>query len=293
MEKLNEENKYKKIVIKYEKFSIWRIFAYFIIYSFLGFIIETIFSIITTGKLESRQSFLYGPFCCIYGVGAVIMLVSLQFFKKNNNRLFWGGFLVGSVVEYFISLIGEVVFHTIWWDYSDMPLNLNGRICFFFSIFWGLLAIYLITYVNPKIDKLINKLKEKISIKTLKVFTIIAIVLLFLDWIISSIALELFFVRKVYEFDLDVYKKDKYIETYEKIYSNQELTNFIQKFWNDEKMIKTQPNLKLQLKNGKILYFTELHPEIQPYLYQFDMTWRDELTNKITGKKIEPKKDYQ
>ena len=54
--------------------SIWRILAYFIIYSFVGFLIETIFALVFYNVLESRQSFLYGPFCGIYGIGAVIMM---------------------------------------------------------------------------------------------------------------------------------------------------------------------------------------------------------------------------
>ena len=79
--------------------SIWRVLAYFIIYSILGYLIETLFGLVTKGVIESRQSFLYGPFCAIYGLGAVIMIGLLQYFKKNNFTLFFGGFLVGSVVE--------------------------------------------------------------------------------------------------------------------------------------------------------------------------------------------------
>ena len=89
--------------------SIWRILAYFIIYSIAGYIIETVFGLLTKGVIESRKSFLYGPFCAIYGVGAVIMIVSLQYFKKNNYTLFFGGFVVGSIVEYLVSLIGEFI----------------------------------------------------------------------------------------------------------------------------------------------------------------------------------------
>ena len=74
--------------------SIWRIFAYFIIYSFIGFLIETMYALVLYGVLESRQSFLYGPFCSIYGVGAVLMICSLQKVKKNPHTLFLGGFLV-------------------------------------------------------------------------------------------------------------------------------------------------------------------------------------------------------
>lgn len=161
-------------------YSIWRILAYFIIYSVLGYIIETIFGIITKGTWESRQSFLYGPFCGIYGLGAVIMILSLQYFNQNNNRLFWGGFLVGSIIEYVVSWIGEILLNVKWWDYSNMQLNLNGRICVFYSIFWGLLAIYLMSYINPRVDRLINWIKSKISTNKLKVITLGVTIFLFI-----------------------------------------------------------------------------------------------------------------
>ena len=140
----NKETKEKK------KFTIlgmtiWKLLAYFIIYSVLGYLIETLFGLVTKGVIESRKSFIYGPFCAIYGVGAVIMIGSLRHFKKNNFTLFFGGFLIGSIVEYFVSLFGEMMLHVKWWDYSNMPFNLNGRICVYFSIFWGILAIFLMT----------------------------------------------------------------------------------------------------------------------------------------------------
>ena len=124
----NKKNKEKK-KFTFLGMSIWRVFAYFIIYSILGFIIETLFGLVTKGVIESRQSFLYGPFCAIYGLGAVIMIGMLQYFNKNNFSLFFGGFLIGSVVEYLVSLFGEMMLHVKWWDYSNMPLNINGRIC--------------------------------------------------------------------------------------------------------------------------------------------------------------------
>lgn len=81
---------------------IWRILAYFIIYSVAGYIIETLYGIITKGVWESRQSFLYGPFCGIYGLGAVIMILCLHKIPKKFNTLFIGGAIVGSIVEYAI-----------------------------------------------------------------------------------------------------------------------------------------------------------------------------------------------
>lgn len=273
--KNNKKDEKKKFTIF--GFSIWRILAYFIIYSVLGYIIETLFGMVTKGVLESRQSFLYGPFCSIYGLGAVVMIVSLQYFNQNNNRLFIGGFIVGSIVEYIVSWYGDVFLHIKWWDYSNMPLNLNGRICVFFSIFWGLLAIYLISYVNPKIDKLINFIKSKISIKLLKIVTAVVTIFLFLDCLITGYALEMFFVRKVHENDLQVIGKEKIDARYEEVYSNEQVSDFIYKFFGDEKMIKTFPNLKTQDINGNMIYFDCYVGDIKPYYYKFNSNWRGDL----------------
>lgn len=261
--------------------SIWRIFAYFIIYSVIGYIIETIFGMITKGVWESRQSFLYGPFCAIYGLGAVVMIVSLQYFNKNYNTLFIGGFIVGSIVEYIVSWYGEIFLNVKWWDYSDMPLNINGRICVFFSLFWGFLAIYLMSYANPKVDKMIDKIKLKVSIKKLKTITTIIIIFMLIECVITSIAIKLFMIRKVHEYDLKVSNKQEIEEAYDNIYKNESINKFIMNWVDDRKMIKTFPNLKTQDENGNMIYFDMYVGNIKPYYYKFDSTWRGNLVNKL------------
>lgn len=279
--KSRTSNKTKKR-FKLFGYTIWRILAYFIIYSVLGYIIETIFGIITKGTWESRQSFLYGPFCGIYGLGAVIMILSLQYFNQNNNRLFWGGFLVGSIIEYVVSWIGEILLNVKWWDYSNMPLNLNGRICVFFSIFWGLLAIYLMSYINPRVDRLINWIKSKISINKLKVITLGVTIFLFIDCVLTGYALKFFIIRKVHDNNIQIVNKDQLDIAYNEIYSNEKLVDFIEKFWNDRKMIRTFPNLKIKDKDGNLIYFADYVGDIQPYYYKFNFNLRrnkDEIFN--------------
>ena len=285
---LNDENK----VIKNKKtftimgISIWRIFAYFIIYSVIGYIIETLYGIITKGVWESRQSFLYGPFCGIYGLGAVIMIIFLHKYQKKYNALFIGGFIVGSITEYIVSLFGEMVLGVKWWDYSGMPLNLNGRICVYFSIFWGFLGMYLIASLNPKIDRLINWIKSKFkSLKALKGITITIIILLLLDCIATGFAINFFLIRMIAKNDINVENKEQVMQEYNTIYGNEKLSDFIYTFWGDKKMIKTFPNLKTTDKDGNIIYMDSLL-DIQPYYMQiYD---KSKLTNKefeqqITG----------
>ena len=285
---LNDENK----VIKNKKtftimgISIWRILAYFIIYSVIGYIIETLYGIITKGVWESRQSFLYRPFCGIYGLGAVIMIIFLHKYQKKYNALFIGGFIVGSITEYIVNLFGEMVLGVKWWDYSGMPLNLNGRICVYFSIFWGFLGMYLIASLNPKIDRLINWIKSKFkSLKALKGITITIIILLLLDCIATGFAINFFLIRMIAKNDINVENKEQVMQEYNTIYGNEKLSDFIYTFWGDKKMIKTFPNLKTTDKDGNIIYMDSLL-DIQPYYMQiYD---KSKLTNKefeqqITG----------
>ena len=264
-EELNiKTNKTKKRLI-INGISIWRILAYFIIYSVAGYIIETLYGMITKGVWESRQSFLYGPFCGIYGLGAVVMILCLHNFPKKYNVLFVGGFIVGSIVEYVISWFGEVVLGVKWWDYSNMPLNLNGRICVYFSVFWGFLGIYLIASLNPKVDRIINWIKSKFKTqKALKTFVVTVFTLLMIDCIATAFAIEFFLVRMIVKNDLNVADKELVQEQYDKIYGNENLSKFIYTFWGDRKMIKTFPNLKINDKDGNIIYMDSLL-DIQPY----------------------------
>ena len=232
------------------KFTITQILAYFIIYSILGYVIETLFGLVTKGVVESRQSFLYGPFCAIYGVGAVIMIIGLQYFKKNNYTLFFGGFLIGSIVEYFISLIGEVIFNIKWWDYSDMAFNINGRVCIAFSLIWGVLAIYLISHLNPIIDKLLNNFSPKI----LKIIVYSLTIIMFIDFLITGFALKIFFTRLVDNYNLELAGLDSIILEGRKAYENEQIKRISDTFFSDKKMLKTFPNIKLTRKGWKYYF---------------------------------------
>ena len=260
-EKAKEKNKKKFTIFG---FTIIILLAYFIIYSIIGFVIETIFGLLTKGVIESRKSFLYGPFCGIYGLGAVVMIVGLQKFKKNNYTLFIGGFIIGSIIEYVISLVGELMFNIKWWDYSNMPFNINGRICVWYSFFWGLLAIYLMSHVNPKVDKFIEKIPKNI----LKNTTIILTIFLFFDFLLTCFALKMFYVRLVNNYDLDIKGVDRYIVKYTELYEKPGIKKFVDTHFSDEKMMKTFPNIKVTQKDGNIIWICDILTNIQPYYFR-------------------------
>lgn len=258
-EKKQISKKVKKGIFGY---SFWQVLEYFIIYSVLGCIIETLYGLLTKGVIESRQSMLYGPFCCIYGLGAICLLCIPKSAKKNNWTLFIAGFIIGSVLEYIVSMVGEVVFNIKWWDYSNFPLNINGRICVYFSIFWGILTICLNKVINPTVDKLL----AKVPIKVLHILTAIIIVFMAFDFIISSFALKMFETRVIYNYNLDVQGVEDYYEDYLHIYQNNPgLKEFVDKVFSDEKMLKTFPNIKFTLQDGSILWIKDVLTDIKPY----------------------------
>ena len=85
---------------------------------------------------------MYGPFCGIYGFGAVVLILSLRFFDKNNYTLFLGGCLTGSIVEYTMSFLGELLFNARWWDYSKRFLNILEIISPIFMFILALLLLF-------------------------------------------------------------------------------------------------------------------------------------------------------
>lgn len=272
--KLEEKIKEKiqsKIVIEdpVVKITFKRILAYFIIYSFLGFIIETIFGIFTKGVIESRQSCLYGPFCCIYGLGAAVMIPGLQKFKKKNWTLFLAGAIEGSIVEYVISWLGEIVFHIKWWDYSNMPFDINGRICLLFTIFWGILALVLMRLINPYIEKFIDKIPKKLF----SVLTIGGTILLILDLLITAFGLQVFYTRFTKKYDLNLVE-DKNLMVSQEVLENKFVQKLSNTIFTDEKMLRTFPNIKYKDNDGNIIWVKDILTDIKPYYYKISHKFR-------------------
>lgn len=135
-------------------------FVDFVIFSFMGWIYETIFCTIKNRKWANR-GFLYGPICPIYGAGAIACEILVDFLNRPGvdfQYTWWQIFIVsffGSIVlEYVTSWALEKLFHAYWWDYSDMPLNIKGRVCLPCSIGFGLAGILVVYVILPFTDKL-------------------------------------------------------------------------------------------------------------------------------------------
>ncbi len=139
-------------------------FYIFVVCCVVGFIIETLWCFFKNGYWESRKSLVYGPFSVAYGMGGVLLTLVLNKFKTSSYpKIFLISFLTGTITEYICSLGQEIVFGSVAWDYSHLPLNINGRVCLLYSLFWGALGILWVKIIMPLFDKLTDKIPFKIS----------------------------------------------------------------------------------------------------------------------------------
>lgn len=131
-----------------------KLFCLFIIYSFIGWIIEVLCIFYISKKFINR-GFLIGPYCPIHGIGALSMLFLLQRYT-DFLTLFIMSTVICSILEYIASYLLEKKFKARWWDYTNMPFNVNGRICLITSLEFGVLGVLLIKLINPTIINYLN-----------------------------------------------------------------------------------------------------------------------------------------
>ena len=160
--------------------------SYFFIYSFLGWIIETIYAILINGYFVKR-GFLYGPICPIYGIGAAILIMSTKKLYGKRFKKFLIATIAFTVFEYFVSLILEMLFGLRWWDYTNDFLNIQGRVSLLYSIFWGLIGLFLLEKLHPFVEDLIQKMNVKISKNAQGFLVAIFIVTIIVDTVFSTI----------------------------------------------------------------------------------------------------------
>lgn len=158
----------------------------FFLSSFLGDLIEMVYCRIVGGKWTSRSSLLHGPFSIVWGLGAVVLTVILRpLAGKSDIFVFLGGFFTGGVYEYLCSVFTEIVFGTVFWDYSHMALNIGGRTNVLFCVFWGILSVVWLRLVYPHMERGI----EKMPIVLGKVLTWVTVIAFLFDGILTCAAM--------------------------------------------------------------------------------------------------------
>ncbi len=138
-------------------------FLIFFLYSVLGWIAETIYTSIKEKRFVNR-GFLVGPYCPIYGYGAILMILYLTQYKDNIITVFLLSVFICCFLEYITSYIMEKIFKARWWDYSDKLFNLNGRICGENALLFGIGGLSIIYIVNPIINNIIKFINPTITV---------------------------------------------------------------------------------------------------------------------------------
>lgn len=135
------------------------LFLYFIFYSFLGWCMETTYCSVLERRFVIR-GFLLGPLCPIYGVGALLMILPLSFFKDNLVVFYIVATVTLSAWEYFVGWFLEVTTHVKYWDYSHFKFNIKGRITLWVCLWWGVLAYFAVFYVHPATERLFGRIPK-------------------------------------------------------------------------------------------------------------------------------------
>lgn len=157
------------------------LFIYFFIYAIIGWICEVVYCSIPEKKFINR-GFLNGPYCPIYGVGALIIITFLMPYVRDPILVFFIGVILTSTLEYITSWGMEKLFHAKWWDYSDHKFNINGRICLLNSVLFGILCVVLMYVVHP----IVNDLVDSFSAFWIQVIATIAAVFFLSDLVEST-----------------------------------------------------------------------------------------------------------
>lgn len=165
----------------------YKLVCLFFIGAFLGDITETVFCRFSMGRWMSRSSVVFGPFSIVWGLGcAMLTWILYRYREQSDRRLFLCGTILGGAYEYICSVFTEIVFGTVFWDYSKIPFNLGGRINLLYCFFWGFAAIIWMKGIYPFLSRWI----EKIPVRIGKPLCMIMVFFMSVNIALSGLALD-------------------------------------------------------------------------------------------------------
>ncbi len=170
-----------------------KLFWVFLITSVGGAVAEMIYVGLVDHRWMSRSSLLFGPVSLVWGIGgALLTVVLLPLSRKNDRWVFFGGFLVGGAFEYLCSVLTELVFGVVFWDYSDLPFNIGGRVNLLFLFFWGVLSVLWVKVIYPAMSGVIEQIPPLFG----KAVTWVLVLALVLDAALTIMALTRYNIRR-------------------------------------------------------------------------------------------------
>jgi len=154
-----ESEMWNKVILGEE---IYNIILWFLTYSMLGWIVESIYMSVCNRKITNR-GFARGPFCPIYGVGALTVYFALRAYCDNKILLFICGSMFATLIEFVTAMIMQKIFGEIWWDYHNKPFNYKGILCLESSIAWGFYTIALFVFLQNFVVDLVKAVPVRIG----------------------------------------------------------------------------------------------------------------------------------
>lgn len=132
-----------------------KFFWIFFFYSFLGFVLEVVYTYLTGGRKDRKRTLLL-PLCPVYGVGAAAILLFAPMAGENKTAIFLLGGVTSTVVEYMLAVWYEKGLGVSFWDYSEVKGNFQGRVCLPFSAVWGILSVGLACWLHPAVESMLR-----------------------------------------------------------------------------------------------------------------------------------------
>lgn len=205
------------------------LFLLFMTYSFIGWLMEVTCKLIETKKIINR-GFLIGPYCPIYGWGCLLITMLLNKYVDDPLVLFVMAIIICSILEYVTSYLMEKLFKARWWDYSKRRFNINGRICLETMVPFGLLALFIMYFINPFFVSLYIKLPFSVLI------------------ILSSILFVIFLVDNIVTFTIMFNMKISKIKIRKD--NTDEITEYVRNILSKrsylyKRLMKAYPNMKI------------------------------------------------
>ena len=181
---------------------VYHLVSAFILYSMLGWLVESIYMSFCNKKITNR-GFAKGPFCPIYGFGAVIGYLILCPMADNLVAVYFAGAFLATTFEYIVGIGMIRLLGDLWWDYNEKPFNYKGIICLESTIAWGFYAVGIVAYLHGQVYRVI----DMFSIEMGKRAIYIVLTIVVIDY--------MFQLAKVFEIDFDIKgKKDAIVEYY-------------------------------------------------------------------------------
>ncbi len=179
---------------------IYHLVTAFVIYSILGWLVESIYMSICNKKITNR-GFAKGPFCPIYGFGAVIGNLVLTPLRHHRLALYFAGAISATFFEFLVGMMMIRLLGELWWDYNEKPFNYKGIVCLESTIAWGFYAIGVVCYLNDFVYSMIDRMNMRIVVHVVSGILLIAVI----DYIVQLL--------KVFKVDV-ASKREAVIEKY-------------------------------------------------------------------------------